>query len=62
MRRMTILSVAYSLAPVGPDSVGGSEQVLTALDRALTDAGHRNIVVACEGSEVAGELVSFPAP
>ena len=62
MRRMTILSVAYSLAPVGPDSVGGSEQVLSTLDQALTDAGHRNIVVACEGSEVAGELMSFPAP
>ena len=62
MRRLTILSVAYSLAPVGPNAVGGSEQVLTALDRALADAGHRNIVVACEGSEVAGELVSFPAP
>jgi glycosyltransferase involved in cell wall biosynthesis len=62
MRRMTILSVAYSLAPVGPDAVGGSEQVLTSLDQALAAAGHRNIVVACEGSEVAGELVSFPAP
>ena len=62
MRRMTILSVAYSLAPVGPDAVGGSEQVLTALDRALVKAGHRNIVVACEGSETAGELRSFAAP
>ena len=62
MRRLTILSVAYSLAPVGPNAVGGSEQVLTSLDRALAAAGHRNIVVACKGSEVAGELVSFPGP
>ena len=62
MRRLTILSVAYSLAPVGPDAVGGSEQVLTALDRALAAAGHRNIVVACAGSEVQGELVTFPGP
>ena len=62
MRRLTILSVAYSLAPVGPDAVGGSEQVLTALDQALVAAGHRSIVVACEGSKTVGELVSFPAP
>jgi len=62
MRRLTILSVAYSLAPVGPDAVGGSEQVLCALDHALVAAGHRSIVIACEGSQVAGELASFPAP
>jgi len=62
MRRLTVLSVAYALAPVGPNAVGGSEQVLTALDRALVAAGHRSIVVACEGSEVAGELASFAAP
>ena len=62
MRRLTVLSVAYSLAPVGPNAVGGSEQVLTSLDQALVAAGHRNIVVACEGSQTAGELVSFPGP
>lgn len=60
--RLTVVSVAYPLAPVGPDAVGGSEQVLCALDRALVAAGHRSIVVATEGSEVAGELVAFPAP
>lgn len=59
--RLTVVSVAYSLAPVGPDAVGGSEQVLTALDRALVDAGHRSVVVACEGSVVAGELRSYLA-
>ena len=37
MRRLTVLSVAYSLAPVGPNA-------------------------ACEGSQTAGELVSFPGP
>jgi len=31
---------------VGADAVGGSEQVLTILDRALTKAGHRSIVIA----------------
>lgn len=62
MRHLTVLSVAYPLAPVGPDTSGGSEQVLSALDRALVAAGHRSLVVACEGSAVAGELLSYPAP
>ena len=39
MRRLTILSVAYKLAPVGPDAVGGSEQVLSALDHYPADFG-----------------------
>lgn len=56
----TVLSVAYPLTPVGPDAVGGSEQILTQLDAALVRAGHRSIVVACQGSEVAGELVATP--
>ena len=58
--RLTILSVAYPLAPVGPDAVGGSEQVLHALDGALVAAGHDSIVVAMEGSTVAGTLVPVP--
>ena len=53
----TVLSVAYPLAPVGPDAVGGAEQVLAALDRALVAAGHRSIVVAREDSTIAGHLV-----
>lgn len=61
MRRLTILSVGYPLAPVGPDAVGGSEQILSAMDHALVAARHRSIVVACEGSVAAGELVSYPA-
>lgn len=58
--RYTILNVAYPLAPVGPDAVGGAEQILGALDAALVRAGHRSIVVACGGSAVHGELVSIP--
>ena len=54
---LTILSVAYPLAPVGPDAVGGAEQVLTQLDRALVAAGHRSIVVARDDSRTAGILV-----
>lgn len=58
---LTVLSVAYPFAPVTADPAGGAEQVLAQLDRALAQAGHRSIVVACEGSEVAGELVAVPA-
>lgn len=59
---LTILNVAYPLAPVSMDSVGGAEQVVAALDHALTAAGHRSIVVACEGSTVEGELIATPLP
>ena len=55
---LTILSVAYPLAPVGPDAVGGAEQILTYLDSALVRAGHQSIVIACEGSKTCGTL--FP--
>ena len=59
-RPLTILSVAYPLAPVSPNAVGGAEQVLARLDAALTQAGHRSLVVACEGSAVAGTLIATP--
>ena len=60
---LTVLSVGYSLAPVGPDAVGGAEQVLSALDRALVEAGHHSIVVGNLGSQVAGTLVpTGPVP
>lgn len=57
---MTILSVAYPLAPVGADSVGGAEQVLAQVESALVAGGHRSFVVAAEGSQVAGSLISIP--
>ncbi len=59
---LTVVSVAYSLAPVGPGAAGGAEQVLAAVDRALVAAGHRSVVVALEGSRVAGALAAVPAP
>ena len=58
---LTVLSVAYPFAPVSPDAVGGAEQVLSALDRALVEAGHRSLVLACEGSAVAGTLLAVTA-
>jgi len=62
MPRLTVLSVAYPRAPVGPDAVGGAEQILSALDHALVQAGHRSLVLACEGSQVAGALLALPPP
>lgn len=60
--RLTVLLIAYPFAKVGPDSVGGAEQILSALDRGLTEAGHCSVVVAQAGSQVAGTLVATPEP
>lgn len=57
---LTVLSVAYPFAGVSADSVGGAEQVLSHIDRALVEAGHHSIVIAAEGSEVGGTLVPVP--
>ncbi len=54
--QLTVLSVAYSLAPVGAAAVGGAEQVLSTIDAALMDAGHRSVVVAQAGSATRGTL------
>ena len=59
---MTVLSIAFPFSPVSPEAVGGAEQILSALDEALCAAGHTSLVLACQGSRVAGELVSFPLP
>lgn len=47
---------------MGDVAVGGAEQILSDLDRALVAAGHKSIVVACQGSQSPGELFSFPVP
>jgi glycosyltransferase involved in cell wall biosynthesis len=57
---LTVLQVAFPFAAVGIDSVGGAEQVLAACEQAVVRAGHNSIVVACEGSRVAGELIAVP--
>jgi glycosyltransferase involved in cell wall biosynthesis len=54
---MTVLSVAYPLLPVGPDSGGGAEQILSLIEQGLVDAGHRSVVIATKGSRTAGELI-----
>jgi glycosyltransferase involved in cell wall biosynthesis len=58
---LTVLSVAYPFAAVSSDASGGSEQVLTHLDRALVEAGHRSLVIAPEGSSIMGELIAHEA-
>lgn len=60
-KAVTVLNVAYPFAPVGPDAVGGAEQILTALDTGLVRAGHRSLVVACEGSSCKGALIPTPS-
>jgi glycosyltransferase involved in cell wall biosynthesis len=63
--KLTVLNVAYPLAPVGPQEVGGAEQVLSRLDRALTRTGHNSIVIATSDSTVYGRHVPIartPAP
>jgi glycosyltransferase involved in cell wall biosynthesis len=55
---LTVLSVAYALSAVRPETAGGAEQVLAMLDDALVQAGHRSIVAACEGSRTSGALVA----
>ena len=58
--KLSVLSVAYPLAPVGPDAAGGSEQILTSLDRALVRDGHHSVIVAPEGSRTQGRLLATP--
>jgi glycosyltransferase involved in cell wall biosynthesis len=58
--KLTVLNVAYPLAPVGPEEVGGAEQVLSRLDGALTSAGHNSIVIATSDSTVYGRHVPIP--
>jgi glycosyltransferase involved in cell wall biosynthesis len=59
---LSVVSVAFPFARVGPDAVGGAEQVLCGLDAALVAQGHRSIVVAAAGSRVQGELVATSVP
>jgi glycosyltransferase involved in cell wall biosynthesis len=57
---LSVLSIAYPLAPVGPDAAGGSEQILSLLDRTLVRNGHHSVVIACEGSRAEGTLITTP--
>jgi glycosyltransferase involved in cell wall biosynthesis len=56
-----VLNVAFPFAPVSADPVGGAEQILRRLDQAVVARGWRSIVLACDGSQAAGELATIPA-
>ncbi len=58
--RLSVLSIAYPLAPIGPDAAGGSEQILTQLDARLVRDGHHSVVIACQGSRAQGTLIEMP--
>jgi glycosyltransferase involved in cell wall biosynthesis len=60
--KLSVLNVGYPLARIGPDEVGGAEQILSALDRGLVESGHTSFVVGIEGSDIAGTLVPIPQP
>lgn len=59
---LTILQVAFPFAPVGPDAVGGAEQVLSLIERNLPRLGHRAVTVACDGSVTTGLLQTTSLP
>jgi hypothetical protein len=59
---LRILNVAFPFAPVSTDAVGGAEQILARLDAALVDSGHESYVIACDGSNTAGHLLSTRYP
>ena len=58
---LCVAQVAFPFAPVTADPAGGAEQVLAQLDRALVGEGHRSVVIAPAGSQVAGVLAAGPA-
>lgn len=59
---LTIVLAAFPFAPVGPDAVGGAEQIVATLDAGLTALGHRTIVVCAEGSRTVGARIETALP
>jgi glycosyltransferase involved in cell wall biosynthesis len=57
---LTVLNVAFPLAPVREDTAGGAEQVLRTLDEGLVARKQRSLVLASEGSAVSGRLLAMP--
>ncbi len=59
---LTVLNVAYPLAPVSEATAGGAEQVLLMLDRGLVQRGHHPLVLAAAGSRCHGFLLPVEIP
>jgi len=58
MATRRVLYLAYPLLPVSEHSCGGAEQALLTLETEVASRGWHTAVAACEGSRVAGELIS----
>lgn len=59
---LSILYIAYPLLPVTPESAGGAEQMLLAVEREMAAAGHQTTVAASAGSQVHGRLLVTGQP
>ena len=57
MNPLRILYIGYPLLPVSEASAGGAEQMLRVTERQMARRGHSTVVAACDGSQVAGELL-----
>jgi glycosyltransferase involved in cell wall biosynthesis len=62
MRPRRILYIAYPLLAVSHESCGGAEQILHTLEAEMSARGFRTSVAACDGSQIAGELLSSGEP
>jgi glycosyltransferase involved in cell wall biosynthesis len=62
MKPLSILYVAYPLLTVTPESAGGAEQMLLAVEREMARAGHSTTVAASTGSQAAGRLLPTGNP
>ncbi len=62
MKPLSILYIAYPLLAVTPESAGGAEQMLLAVEREMARAGHSTTVAASVGSQVAGRLLATGCP
>ena len=60
--QLSILYIAYPLLTVTPESAGGAEQMLLAVERELAAAGHQTTVAASAGSQVNGRLLVTGLP
>ncbi len=60
--RVTVLSVAFPYAAVGPKAVGGAEVICSQMEAALVEAGYRSVVVAHAVSAPVGRLYGTAVP
>lgn len=54
---LSVLSVAFWLTVVGPESVGGAEHILLQIDQGLVQRGHQSLVIARPESKISGSLI-----